>query len=292
VALIALAAVLVVAVTIASCGGTPLSPSAASPGAPSTVLVGAGDIAQCGSAATEATAALLDGIPGIVFTAGDNAYPHGSDADFRQCYEPTWGRHRGRTRPSPGNHDYESGNAVAYFNYFGGNAGPPGLGYYSFRVGDWLVLSLNSNVDAGPSSAQAAWVRSMLVAEQAPCVAAIWHHPVFSSGQNGGSRQMQAMWKLLREFNAEVVISGHDHEYERFARLDENGRPDPRGLRSFVVGTGGAEMTGVRAVQAGSEVRASVAGVLKLTLRRGSYDWTFESTPGSSFRDGGADVCH
>lgn len=289
----AVAAALVAGLVIVSCGGTPLSPSAARTGSSNMtmVLVGAGDIAECGSSATEATAALLDGIPGIVFTAGDNAYPNGTEADFRQCYEPTWGRHRGRTRPSPGNHDYDSGNAVAYFNYFGGNAGPPGLGYYSFRLGDWLVLSLNSNVDASPLSPQAEWVRSTLVAEQAPCVAAIWHHPVFSSGQNGGSRQMQEIWKILREFNAEVVINGHDHEYERFARLDESGRPDAHGLRSFVVGTGGAEMTGVRAVQAGSEVRATVSGVLKLTLRSGSYDWTFEAIPGSSFRDSGADVC-
>jgi hypothetical protein len=165
------------------------------------------------------------------------------------------------------------------------------VGYYSFRLGSWLVVSLNSNIDTGPLSAQTEWLRSTLVIEQAPCIVAIWHHPLFSSGQNGGSRRMQEIWRILREFNAEVVISGHDHEYERFARLDETGRPDPRGLRSFVVGTGGADMTGVRAVQPGSEVRATVSGVLKLTLHSEFYEWTFEATPGAPFRDAGTDVC-
>src|SRR5687767_13200948 len=144
----------------------------------SHVLVGAGDIAVCGSAGTEQTANMLDSIQGTVFTAGDNAYFQGSANDFRNCYEPTWGRHKARTRPSPGNHEYESPGAAPYFTYFGPNAGPPGLGYYSFEAGAWHVVSLNSNVPAGQGSAQYEWLNEDLTVRNARCVAAIWHHPL------------------------------------------------------------------------------------------------------------------
>ena len=276
-----------------SCSGSPLVPSVGPVGGRPAVLVGAGDIGVCGSQATEATASLLDDVQGTVFTAGDNAYPSGTAADYRQCYAPTWGRHRSRTRPTPGNHEYETAGATAYFDYFGANAGPYGLGYYSFNVGDWLVVSLNSNVDAGIASPQAEWLQTTLAESTSRCVAAIWHHPMFSSGTNGGDPRMRAMWRILQQYGAEIVINGHDHQYERFALLDADGRPDPNGIRSFIVGTGGATLTGPRTVRPGSEIRADIWGVLKLTLRSDSYEWVFLPIPGSpAFSDAGGGVCH
>jgi hypothetical protein len=255
------------------------------------VLVGAGDIADCTAQGAELTARLLDGIIGTVFTAGDNAYPHGSFRDYAQCYHPTWGRHFTRTFPSPGNHEYETPHGADYFNYFGDQAGPPSVGYYSFMVGQWLVLSLNSNVDAGPASAQAAWVRAALQQFVGPCVAAIWHHPVVSSGQNGPQRQMLDIWRMLQVAGADVVIAGHEHLYERYGHLDAQLQPTPRGIRQFVVGTGGTHLTRVVAVKPGSEVQSSTWGVLKLTLRPESYEWEFVPAEGSTFRDRGQDSC-
>ena len=256
------------------------------------VLVGAGDIAVCNSPGAESTARLLDASEGTVFTAGDNAYFQGSASQYSQCYEPTWGRHRDRTRPTPGNHEYETAGASAYFNYFGENAGPGGLGFYSFEVGNWHVVSLNSNTLASEGSAQIQWLRQDLSSTRARCVAAIWHHPLFSSGQNGGVPFMRDAWRTLREMGADVVIQGHDHIYERFARQDENGRATSDGLRGFVVGTGGAELTNMGRLAANSESRMSkVFGVLKLTLRSDSYTWQFIAVPPATFTDIGSDSC-
>jgi 3',5'-cyclic AMP phosphodiesterase CpdA len=275
---------------VAARAGEGAGGEAAANGAP--VLVGAGDIAICGSAGAEGTASLLDRIDGTVFTAGDNAYYQGSEEQFRQCYNPTWGRHKGRTRPAPGNHDYETAGAAAYFAYFGSNAGPSGRGYYSFTVGSWHVISLNSNVPASIGSAQMEWLQQDLAASSARCTAAIWHHPLFSSGVNGPTLIMRDVWRTLRMANADIVITGHDHSYERFGPMDETGRAAPDGLRQFTVGTGGADLTPFRGMSANSEARASVFGVLKLTLRADSYDWEFLAVPPEGFRDSGSGVCH
>ena len=207
------------------------------------MLVGAGDIGVCGSSAAAATGQLLDGVNGTVFTTGDNAYPNGSEANFRDCYEPYWGRHRARTRPVAGNHEYEAGGGVPYFNYFGENAGPFGLGYYSYRAGSWHVVALNSEVPSGPGSAQMQWLRAELSGTRSQCTLAYWHRPLFSSGPHGPNASMREIWRVLYEFDADVVIAGHEHLYERFAPQDPDGRADSmRGIRQFTVGTGGAAL--------------------------------------------------
>jgi acid phosphatase type 7 len=276
-----------------ACGGSGVTgPPPPPPPAGSHVLVGAGDIAVCGSAGTEQTAALLDRIDGTVFTAGDNAYFQGSDADFRNCYDPTWGRHRARTRPAPGNHDYETAGGAAYFRYFGPNAGPAGLGSYSFDAGPWHVVSMNSNEPAGQGSAQYEWLSDDLNVRNARCLAAIWHHPMFSSGTTSGpSPLMRDVWRLLEQHSAELVIAGHEHLYERFAPLDSSGRTSASGLRQFVVGTGGAPLYAFGGSPApGSEVRISNWGVLKMTLNTDNYSWEF-LVAGGAVRDAGSGQC-
>jgi 3',5'-cyclic AMP phosphodiesterase CpdA len=255
------------------------------------VLAGAGDIGMCGSPGPEATAKLLDGIEGIVFTAGDNAYFQGTVQDFRDCYDPTWGRHKARTRPAPGNHDYESPGAAPYFAYFGTRAGPAGLGYYSFEAGDWHVVSLNTNVAIGSGSTQMSWLRDDLTSHTSPCTAAIFHHPLFSVGPDGPTAATRDIWRVLYEVGVDVVINGHDHLYQRFAPQNPNGVSDPqRGIREFVVGTGGAELYRFARSQPNIETYVSSFGILKLTLLQGSYDWQFLAVDGS-VPDAGHDVC-
>jgi hypothetical protein len=267
-------------------------PGATRPSTGSPVLVGAGDIGQCGSEGAAATAALLDRIGGTVFAAGDLAYDRGTREQFAECYDPTWGRHRGRTRPAPGNHDYESAGAAPYFEYFGENAGPPGRGYYGFTLGTWLILSLNSNIPAGEGSAQLAWVREQLAAFPVKCTAAFWHHPLVSSGAVGNHPHMQAVWRALHAGGADVVIAAHAHSYERFGGLNAEGSPAPDGIPQFVVGTGGGRLRPIGAPKPGSEARASgVYGVLKLTLHADAFDWEFVSAPSTPFQDAGRTSC-
>lgn len=241
----------------------------------------------------DATASLLDGIEGVVFTTGDHAYDSGTAREFRNCYGPTWGRHRARTRPSPGNHDYRTAGAAPYYAYFGENAGPPGRGYYSYDVGAWHIVSLNSNLRAEARSEQERWLRTDLVAHPTRCTLAYWHHPVFSSGPHGNSPRMLALWSVLYEFGVDVVVNGHDHHYERFAPQAPDGALDlSRGIREFIVGTGGADLYDVHTPRANSEVQNDTTwGVLKLTLRAASYDWEFIPVAGETFRDKGTASC-
>jgi len=256
------------------------------------VLVGAGDIADCSGVQDEATAKLLDSIDGTVFTAGDNAYDSGTATQFRDCYGPTWGRHKARTRPAPGNHDYNTSGAAPYYSYFGDNAGPAGRGYYSYDLGAWHIVSLNSEIDAGATSAQAQWLRDDLAAHPTTCTLAYWHKPVFSSGEHGNLSQMQAIWQILIQVGADVVVNGHDHDYERFAPQDANGKATPNGIREFVAGTGGRSLRGFGSTKPNSEVRNSSSfGVLKLTLHASSYDWEFAPIAGQTFRDSGSAAC-
>ena len=280
-------------VALSGCGADSVGPSFI-PGIPSGVIfVGAGDIAECDGPGAERTAQLLDGIDGTVFTAGDNAYFHGTAADFRECYDITWGRHKFRTRPTPGNHEYESPGAAPYYAYFGGAAGPPGLGYYSYTVGTWHVISLNTEVDLRPASDQLTWLHNDLAANPAQCTIAIWHRPLFTSGPNGPFLPTRELWQTLYDAGADIVINGHEHLYERFAPQDPQGRVDlVRGMREFIVGTGGAMLYSFVPPRPNSEARHSVWGVLKFTLTEGAYRWDFVPIEGASFLDSGAGVCH
>jgi hypothetical protein len=254
------------------------------------VLVGAGDIASCSSSGDSATARLLAGIAGTVFTAGDNAYNRGTLADFGSCYDPTWGAFKARTRPSPGNHDYETSGASGYFTYFGSRAGSPGKGYYAYNLGTWRIYVLNSNCadvgGCGATSPQTRWLKADLAANPRRCVLAYWHHPLFSSGVHGNNGSLRGFWYALYAAHADVVINGHDHDYERFGRQTPTGIASTKGIREFVVGTGGGSLRDFVTVRPHSRVRNSTTfGVLKLTLHPGSYDWRFVPQSGKTFSD-------
>jgi acid phosphatase type 7 len=266
------------------------------------VLVAAGDIASCRTQADEATAELVEGIDGTVLALGDEAYPRGSAANFEECYGPSWGRFKGRTKPVPGNHEYYTEGARGYFGYFGEAAGDPEEGYYSYDVGSWHVVALNSNceeVRCGPGSPQTRWLEEDLSANDgARCTLAYMHHPRYSSGVKHGSTAggVQQLWEALYEAQTDVVLSAHEHNYERFAPQDPQGRADPEGgIRQFVVGTGGGGGEAPLSSEpiANSEARIDdTDGVLKLALRPEGYEWEFVGVEGESFTDSGAARCH
>ena len=287
--------VLTLCVAGAAClGPTPDAGPPSSTPADSTVLVGAGDITSCSYDFDEATAKLLDSIPAVVFTAGDNAYGSGTFEQYTACYQPSWGRHKNRTRPSPGNHDYNTPGAAGYYHYFGALAGDSGLGYFSYDLSGWHIISLNSNVAMGVGSPQEQWLRQDLSLHPASCTLAYWHHPRFSSGEHGNSTAPEPLWQALYDANADVVINGHDHTYERFALQTPTGTLDTlRGIREFVVGTGGADFYQFPLVRANSELRNNTThGVIKVTLRPNAYDWEFVPVAGGAFRDSGSGRCH
>jgi len=281
-------------------------PPAAAPG---VTVYAAGDIARCvggpawsGAAETAATvAAGLAADPGaIVLTLGDHTYPRGTAQEFADCYGPTWGRFKDRTWPAPGNHEYYTPGATPYFAYFGERAAQ---GWYSFDAGTWHIVSLDSDLtpERYPAkyAAQIAWLRADLAAHPARCTLAFWHHPLYSSGGHGNVATMREAWRLLMDAGAELVLSGHDHDYERFAPQDADGRLDrARGIRQFVVGTGGAYPTPFLLTALHSEARdSSRTGVLRLRLEDGGYAWEFvesarTTTLGVAPPDRGRATCH
>ena len=262
------------------------------------VLLAAGDIATCDGNGDEATAQLLDRLAGTVAVLGDGAYPNGTATDYAACYDPTWGRHKARTRPTPGNHDYDTAGAAGYFGYFGAAAGDPAAGYYAYDLGAWHVVVLNSNCAAvagcGIGSPQERWLRTDLADHPAMCTLAYWHHPRFGSGEHGDTEAMAPLWQALYEADADVVLAGHDHDYERFAPQDPAGRTDPaRGIVQFVVGTGGKDLRGFDAPRPASVARNhETFGVLALTLGPAGYDWAFVPVAGQTFGDAGSRSCH
>ncbi len=260
------------------------------------IFIGAGDIAGCNSNyKDEATAALIAQYPtATVYTVGDNAYPDGAAADYSQCYASSWGQFKGRTRPAPGNHEYHQAGATPYFNYFGASAGPAGRGYYSYDLGSWHIISLNSEVDVGATGAQATWLKQDLAAHPTTCTLAYWHQPLFtSSSMHAGATAMAPLFTILYDAGAEIVLSGHNHQYERFAPQKADGtRDDARGIREFVVGSGGAELYDFTTAKPNSQARYKGFGVMKFTLKAGSYTWEFLPIAGTSFTDAGSGSCH
>jgi len=281
-----------VAATVAILGiAGPASPALAA----DPVLIAAGDISSCSSSGDSATAALVAKIAGTVVTLGHNAYDSGTSWQFANCYGPTWGTARSRTRPSVGNHEYLTSKASGYFGYFGSRAGDPAKGYYAYNLGAWRVYALNSNcsiVSCAAGSAQERWLRWQLATYPHKCVLAYWHHPRFSSGEHGNQTQVRPLWQALYDAHAEVVLNGHDHDYERFARQTPGGVASASGIREFVVGTGGRSHYGWNTVRANSQVRNSTTfGVLKLTLHTDNYEWRFVPQAGRTFTDSGRTYC-
>jgi hypothetical protein len=273
------------------------------------LLIGAGDIADCGQLQpAKDTAAIIQRFPAAtVFAAGDDAYTNGTDNELKNCYGQSWGAFKKRTRPSPGNHDYGiyppvlRHNAAPYFNYFGTNAGTAGLGYYSYDLGGWHIVSLNSMASqrgAPTMAAQVAWLKDDLGHNEKRCILAYWHHPLFSSGSEHGDqandpgRFMTPLWDVLLQHKADVILNGHDHHYERFALQDAAHKATPDGIRELIVGTGGGEDRGLGTIKANSQLQlAHRYGVLLMTLHPNSYEWHFINVNGN-VEDLGSGECH
>jgi hypothetical protein len=279
---------------------------------PASVLIGAaGDIAcppsrkrsdeefgmpnACGM---NDTAKLLGTIqPDAVLTLGDNQYPSGSLADFEAVYADSWGAYRDITFPVPGNHDYGTPGARGYYDYFGERAGQPDKGYYSYDLGAWHLIALNSECEkiggCGGSDPQATWLRQDLAAHPRKCVLAYWHRPRFSSGNHGNSLDLDAYWRILAAARADLLLSGHDHDYERFVPMNADGKADPRGVTEFVAGTGGASHYRFQTPEATSAVRITARnGVLRMQLTEQGYAWEFLGAPNGETLDTGNAQCH
>ena len=267
-------------------------------------LVGAGDIAWCGNLlGAQATAKLIEQIPGTVFAAGDLAYSSGTFEEFQNCYQPTWGQFKDRTKPAAGNHEYNGSVATGYFRYWGEVAGDPKKGYYSYDLGGWHIVVLNTNClvrtlgGCAEGSPEEVWLRQDLAEHANACIVAYGHHSLFSSGilpSHALHPELRAFWRDLYNAHADLMLAGHEHSYERFAPQDPDGKLDEKnGIRQFVVGTGGTSHTPLGFAQPNSEVRNSdTFGVLKLALSPKGYKWEFIPQPGMSFRDSGEGTCH
>ncbi|MDQ5807169.1 MAG: Ig-like domain-containing protein, partial [Actinomycetota bacterium] len=279
--------------------GSPLTvqqPTDTPPGDP--VLLAVADVASCWSSGDEAVARLVDTLPGIVAIAGDTEQNNATAAELAGCYEPTWGRHRWRTRPAVGDHEYRQPGATPYWDYFGAAAGTRGEGWYSYDVGSWHVVVLNSNCapvgGCGPGSPQYEWLQRDLAANAKSCTAAYFHHPLFSAGAlHGGRDHVRPFWDLLYQHGAEFVYGGNDHTYQRFAPQTPEGTLDrAHGIRQFVVGTGGTQLYPLGPPHANTEVQDNSSfGVLRLTLKAGSYAWRFLPQAGHRFTDEGETAC-
>jgi acid phosphatase type 7 len=281
------------------------------------VILAAGDIGDCTRLGDDSTAMLLDTLQGIVVPLGDDVYENGTPDEYTNCYAPTWGRHKARTRPVAGNHDYNCGQhvpglpgctspAAGYFGYFGAAAGDPAKGYYTYPLDSWLVIVINTGTDSpvnyAAGSPQEQWLRSVLASNSQQCVLAMWHHPRFSTVKDRVplTSYTEAIWNALYEYGADLVLNGHDHAYQRFAPMRPNGtRDDAHGIRQIAVGTGGGETlySWADSLPAHQNLEARdnhTHGVLKLTLRSGGYDWKFVPASGgaAAFTDSGSGSCH
>ncbi len=261
---------------------------------PESLVYVTGDIGQCGGAADK-TAALIDRTRGVVVATGDLAYPNGTDLDFANCYDPDYGVFKDITFPVPGNHEYNS-DALAYFAYFGDRVGTPASPWYAVDIGAWRFYMLNSNCSriggCGVGSPQYTWLAGQLSADQPRCTAAVWHHPRWSSGAHGPDANTSPLYSLLADHGADLLLTGHEHNYERFARLNATGQPDPVGIREFVVGTGGQSLRAIPGLAEGSEVRLNDShGVMLLTLGATGFTWRFQPTEPTGGTDTGSEAC-
>ena len=271
----------------------------ARPAAPAgdPVLLGVGDIASCWSSGDEGVARLLDGLGGTLGTSGDTAYDHGSAADFRGCFDPSWSRHLWRIKPAIGDHEYDTPGATGYWDYFGALAGPRSKGWYSYELGTWHVVVLNSNCDevggCGPDSDEGKWLAADLSANAHTCTLAYFQHPLFSAGLvHGSEEEPRPLWDALYQYGTDVIYNGDEHTYQRFAPQTPDGVADPNGIREFVVGTGGSGQYALGAPLPTTEVQHTGSyGVLRLVLHGGSYDWRFVAERGQSFSDSGSAAC-
>jgi acid phosphatase type 7 len=280
----------------------PTATSTSTPLPSPAVLIGAGDISVCGLYEDKKTAALLKKLVtqyphAEIFTAGDNVQINGDMFEYTDCFGPTWGRFRERLHPSPGNHDWYAAEGKAYFDYFVELAGPDRRGYYSYELGEWHIVSLNSNCDTvscDENSQQARWLKADLQQNPKRCTMLYWHHPLWDSGLVPISQAGAAFWKIAVEMGVDVVVNGHDHHYERFAPMNANGEIDPYGgVRAFIVGTGGAWLFELGDPLPATEVRDNeTLGVMRFLLYPDHYSWTFYPVEGSKFTDAGVDVCH
>ena len=276
-----------------------------------SVLIGAGDIAVCSTDGDERTAKLVDSVLRAdsiakvndgVFTLGDNAYPDGSASDFALCFTPSWGdsakRIMKKIHPAPGNHEHQSVGAAPYYQYFGSRAGSPTKGYYSYDIGEWHAIVLNSEIVVGAYSdadrkAQEDWLRNELKGTRKPCTLAYWHNPRFSSGWHGGDPRLIPIWQILYDGGVDLVLNGHDHDYERFRPQDPLGVLDTaKGIPEYVAGTGGGDLRGFEKVTPNSAVRIEgYWGVLKLTLGKGEFRSAFIDVTGRVWDPSGG-KCH
>ncbi len=264
------------------------------------VVLAAGDVANCRNKTDRSTANLikkvLEQTPVTVLALGDLAYVNGTLEEFQRCFEPSWGAFKANIRPVPGNHEYNTPGASGYYSYFGEAAGNPDRGFYSFDLGLWHIVAINSNcefVSCSKGSEQEKWLRADLTQHRTRCTLAYWHHPRFSSGLHGNSDNMADIWQTLYDNGADIVLSGHDHNYERFLPQDALGKADPKGVRQFVVGTGGVELYLRQTYAPNNQVWSDKTwGVLMLVLHPDRYDWQFLATAGKPFTDSGSTVCN
>ncbi|RYE82159.1 MAG: alkaline phosphatase [Myxococcales bacterium] len=265
------------------------------------LIAAAGDISNTSLSGQKITANLLDDEPyDAILTLGDNQYNDGALSAYNSYFDKTWGKHRKKLRPTPGNHEYNTPGAKGYYSYFGSLAGDPKKGYYSFDVGPWHLIALNSNSSCGAvpckaGSAQEKWLRQDLAAHaKATCTLAYWHHPRFSSGEHGNNSDVADLWKALHEHGVDVVLNGHDHDYERFAPQTPAGKADAKkGIVQIVIGTGGTGFRPFKGKKDNSVARqAKSFGLLKMVLRPAGYDFEFVGEPGSTFVDKGSGKCH
>jgi hypothetical protein len=267
------------------------------------LVLAAGDIAECDHHGDEATSRILARYPkATIVTLGDNAYQHGAPAEYRNCYAPSWGKFKDRTRPTTGNHDEATKNAQGYWDFFGPRGGPYDKYFYSYDLGAWHVVVLNSDCwrvgGCDPGDPQSQWLRSDLENHRARCTLAYWHRPPFTSGRYGlprDTRRVMPLWGVLYDEGVDVLFVGHDHDFERFVPMDANGNPDQaRGVREFVVGTGGGNLrTFENPPLPTTAIRNdSTWGVLRLTLLADKYAWKFLPVAGGGFTDSGVGACH